>query len=79
MKISKHLKPLKYVVITRDHPSVNFGQIVKFAGYNDLTQQTYIIPEGEKYEIAIDSAQIIPCEWFCDPSKINAYMQAISD
>ena len=75
--MKKIVKPIKYIVITREHPHVNFGQIVKFQGYNEITEEIYVIPEGEKYEVATHFSEIFPCEDMNNYAKLNKSMEEL--
>jgi len=77
MSLQKKSQCLKYVVITRTHTQVNFGQIVHFEAYNEITEEIYVIPQGERYEVAMHYSEVFPCEWYEDFSALNECMDKL--
>lgn len=66
------------IVITKNHPSVCFGQTGEIVSFNEFSDQLVFKPHGEKNKILMHYTELFDESDACDYQKLNkalSYLQ----
>ena len=65
------------IILSRNNPDLNFGQIVEEIGYNEFLEEFIVRPLGDKNKYSIHYMEIYNCENMYDYEKLENHLEVL--